>query len=77
MVTYFTISNIFESILLITFCLIQGKDKNKVVGTCYLQITNEDGSAIQDTHCYLPVRYFFNFNLLTVVEIQLGLNKFK
>lgn len=26
-----------------------------MIGTCYLQITNEDGSAIKDTHCYLPM----------------------
>ncbi len=34
---------------------LDGKDKNKIIGVCYLQITNEDGSAIQDIHCYLPM----------------------
>lgn len=33
-----------------------GKDaKTKIVGVCYLQITNEDGSAIKDMRCHLPV----------------------
>jgi len=31
------------------------KDKTKIFGRCYLQITNEDGSAIQDNHLFLPV----------------------
>lgn len=31
------------------------KDKTKIIGRCYLQITNEDGSAIQDNHSYLPM----------------------
>ncbi|RNA41495.1 dedicator of cytokinesis 3-like isoform X1, partial [Brachionus plicatilis] len=31
------------------------KDKNKIIGISYLQITNEDGSVIKDMHCYLPI----------------------
>ena len=31
------------------------KDKTKIIGRCYLQITNEDGSAIQDNHSFLPM----------------------
>ena len=35
---------------------IDGRDKTKVLGVCYLQITNEDGSAIAETqHCALPM----------------------
>jgi hypothetical protein len=35
---------------------LDGKDKNKIIGSCYLQITNEDGSAIKDINrCYLPM----------------------
>lgn len=31
------------------------KDKTKIIGRCYLQITNEDGSAIQDNHSFLSM----------------------
>ncbi len=31
------------------------KDKTKIIGRCYLQITNEDGSAIQDNHSLLSM----------------------
>lgn len=34
---------------------LDGKDKTKTVGVCYLQITNEDGSAIKDARCHLPM----------------------
>lgn len=34
------------------------KDKNKLIGASYLQITNEDGSAIKDLHCFLSVKKF-------------------
>lgn len=34
---------------------LDGKDKTKLVGVAYLQITNEDGSAIKDARCHLPV----------------------
>lgn len=38
---------------------LDGKDKTKIVGVCYLQITNENGSAIQDfNRCYLQVKRF-------------------
>lgn len=34
---------------------LDGKDKTKIVGVCYLQVTNEDGSAIKDMRCHLPM----------------------
>ena len=31
------------------------KEETKIIGRCYLQITNEDGSAIQDNHSFVSM----------------------
>ena len=44
------------------------RDKTKVIGRCYLQITNEDGSAIEDNHLFLPVNKIENENEIVNAE---------